>query len=240
MGGSVISCSRCDDYRAALIYCRARVQALNDDLNAAFKRWYPAPWECTTLHLPPRRRKATSHRNANAAHSRPRTSRLCIVSAEPSASRPSLSAWAPKPITVNHRGGQFFARACNRDGVINPANSLERCLLGTQDGAMLGGVVAPERVDDNACHWRILNPEISVTSNNPPKLGIRDSRACINDFTTSIVLGCAGTAPCRNSHDVGVGQPDRHAVHQFGERTSAARATCAPHAKACSACVWRS
>jgi hypothetical protein len=107
-------------------------------------------------------------------HSRPRTGRLCAVSAGPSASRPSLSAWAPKPITINHRGRQFFARACNRDGVFNPANSLERGLHGAQDGAMLGGVVAPERVDHNVCHERApLDPAISVTSNNPPKLGIR-------------------------------------------------------------------
>jgi hypothetical protein len=152
IGGGVISCSRCDGYRAALIYCGVRVQALNDDLHAASKRWYPAPWECTTLHLPPSRRKATSHRNVGAAHSRPGTSRLCVVSAETSAPRPSLSAWAPKPIAVNHRGRQFFARACNRDGVVNPANSLERGLHRTQDGAMLGDVVAPERVDDNVCH----------------------------------------------------------------------------------------
>ncbi len=71
---------------------------------------------------------------------------------EPSTPCSSLSAWAPKPITVNHRPRQFFARACNRDGVINPANSLERSLRGPQDVAMLGGVVALERVDDNVFH----------------------------------------------------------------------------------------
>src|SRR5216684_9361472 len=71
-----------------------------------------------------------------------------------SAPRPSLGAWAPKPITVNHRSRQFFARACNREGVINPSNSVERSLRGTQDVTMLGGVVALERVDDNVCHWR--------------------------------------------------------------------------------------
>jgi hypothetical protein len=84
--------------------------------------------------LPPSRRKATSHRNVSASHSRPRTSRLCVVSAGPFASRPSLGAWVPKPITVNHRGRQFFAQACNRDGVINPASvaftgrKMGRCL----------------------------------------------------------------------------------------------------------------
>jgi len=81
---------------------------------------------------------------------RPRISRLCVVSAR--ASRLSLSAWAPKPISVNHRGWQFFARPCNRDGVINPANSLERCLRGTQDVVMLGSIIALERVDDNVFH----------------------------------------------------------------------------------------
>jgi hypothetical protein len=49
----------------------------------------------------------------------------------------------------------------------------------------------------------ILDPAISVTSNNPPKLGIRDSRACFNDLSTAIVLGCSGIAPLRNWHDVG-------------------------------------
>ena len=125
---------------------------LNDDLHTAFKRWYPAPWEFTTLHLRPCRRKAAPHRNVRAGHRRPRTSRLCVVSAGTSAPRPSLGAWAPKPITVNHRPRQFFARACNRDGVINPANSLERSLRGTQNVAMLGGVVALEREDDNVFH----------------------------------------------------------------------------------------
>ena len=48
-----------------------------------------------------------------------------------------------------------------------------------------------------------LNPAISVTGKNPPKLGIRDSRACCNDLTTGIVLGCSGIAPLRNWHDFG-------------------------------------
>jgi hypothetical protein len=68
---------------------------------------------------------------------------------------------------------------------------------------MLGGVVALERVDDNVCHGAPLDPAISVTSNNPPKLGIRDSRACINILTIAIVLGCSGIAPLRNRHNVG-------------------------------------
>ena len=131
-----------------------RVQALTDDLHTAFKRSHPAPWECTTLHLRPCRRKVAPHRNVSASHRGPRTSRLCVVSAGTSAPRPSLGAWAPKPITVNHRSRQFFARACNREGVINPSNSVERSLRGTQDVTMLGGVVALERVDDNVCHWR--------------------------------------------------------------------------------------
>ena len=68
--------------------------------------------------------------------------------------RRSSGAWAPKSITINHRPRQFFARSCNRDSVINPADPVERGLHGTQDMAMLGGVVAPERVDDNVCHYR--------------------------------------------------------------------------------------
>src|SRR5882762_5316199 len=134
---------------------------------------------------------------------RPRTSRLCVVSAGTSAPRPSLGAWAPKPITVNHRSRQFFARACNREGVINPSNSVERSLRGTQDVTMLGGVVALERVDDNVCHWRPWIRRSLVTSNNPPKLGIRDSRACFNDLSTAIVLRCSGITPLWNWHDVG-------------------------------------
>src|ERR1700736_1845478 len=50
---------------------QVRVQALNDDLHTAFKRWYPAPSERTTLHLRPCRRKVAPHRNVSAGHRRP-------------------------------------------------------------------------------------------------------------------------------------------------------------------------
>ena len=96
--------------------------------------------------------KAAPHRNVSAGQTRQRISRLCAVSGRPSAPGPSLGAWTPKPITINHRPRQFFARACNRDSIINPANSLERSFHRTQDVAMLGGVVALERVDGNVCH----------------------------------------------------------------------------------------
>ena len=144
--------------RGAHLSLQVRVQALNDDYvqlsNAGIRPRGNAP---LSIYRPAGERPLRTATPAPApapVTAGPRTSRLCVVSAGPSASRPSLSAWAPKPITVNHRPRQLLARSCNRDGVINPANSLKRGLHGTQDGAMLGGVVAPERVDDNVCHER--------------------------------------------------------------------------------------
>ena len=129
--GSAIVCSKSYGHCAALIYYRSGP-----------KRSMTTYLQRSNGGIRPRGNGPLSI--CGSAGERPL--RTANVSARPSARRPSLGAWAPNPITVNHRPRQFFARACNRDGVIDPANSLDRSLLGTQDVAMLGGVVAFERV----------------------------------------------------------------------------------------------
>jgi hypothetical protein len=120
-----------------------------------------------------------------------------------SAPRPSLGAWTPKPITVNHRPRQFFARACNREGVINPANSVERSLRGTQDVAMLGGVVALERVDDNVCHWRAPGSGDLGNKQQPAEPGHPGLTGMFQRSLHYHCTRCSGIAPLRNWHDVG-------------------------------------